>query len=156
MDGDSASPTGGKRPYYRPTTVDQRKRLFAVYEQTRSVRQAAAAAHVGVGTYYYWRKRFEAGGSPALERPGSHRPHTFARQLPEGVRQEVLAAKREHPAWGRQRIADELRKAHGWQAVVSPSEVRRMLVEAGLWGPVARAPKGGRPPSAMPRSPTRR
>jgi transposase len=156
MSEDSRSQTGGKRPYYRPTTADQRKRLFAVYEQTHSVRQAVAAAHVGSGTYYYWRQRFEQDGYPSLEQPRSHRPHTLARQLAEAVRQEVLAAKREHPEWGRQRIADELRKAHGWQAVVSPSEVRRMLVEAGLWRPVASAPKGGRPAAAMPQSPTRR
>jgi transposase len=150
MSEESTAPTGGKRPHYRPTTADQRKRLFEVYEQTHSVGQAAAAAHVGSGTYYYWRKRFEQGGYPALERPQSHRPHTFARQLPESVRQDVLAAKRAHPEWGRQRIADELRKAHGWQAVVSPSEVRRMLVEAGLWRLVTRVPKGGRPASATP------
>ena len=156
MSMDLTSPTGGKRPYYRPTTADQRKRLFAVHEETNSVRRAAVAAHVGVGTYYYWRKRFEEGGYPALEQPGSHRPHTFARQLPASVGQEVLAAKREHPAWGKQRIADELTKAHGWQAVVSASEVRRMLIEAGLWDQVTRPPKGVNPPPATPTSRTRR
>lgn len=156
MGEDSASPTQGKRPYYRPTTAGQRKRLFEVYAETKNPRQAAATAHVGVGTLYYWRARFEQGGYPALEQLRSHRPHTFARQLPEAVRQEVIAAKQEHPAWGRQRIADELRKAHGWQAVVSPSEVRRMLLEAGLWLKVARRPKAVSPPSATPTSPTRR
>lgn len=156
MSEDSASPTKGKRPYYRPTTADQRRRLFEVYEETGSPRHAAAAAHVGVGTFSYWRKRFAEGGYAALEQPRSHRPHTFARQLPESVRQEVLAAKREHPEWGKQRLADELRKAHGWQPVVSPSEVRRMLIAAGLWTPVVRPPKAPRPPSATPKRPTRR
>jgi len=156
MSEDPVSPTKGKKPYYRPTTADQRRRLFEVYEKTRNPRQAAASAHVGVGTFYYWRKRFEEGGYPALEQTRSHRPHSFARQLPESVRQDVIAAKREHPEWGRQRIADELRKAHDWRAVVSPSEVRRMLIEAGLWTQVARPPKANRPPSAMPKSPTRR
>ena len=156
MDEDRTSRVGDKRPYYRPTTVDQRKVLFRVYEKTESPRQAAAAAHVGIGTLYYWRKRFEAGGYAALDAPRSHRPHRFARQLPESVRQEVLAAKREHPEWGRQRIADELKKAHGWQAIVSPSEARRMLIEAGLWGAVARDPKGQRPTPATPKRRTRR
>lgn len=156
MSEDSASPTEGKRPYYRPTTADQRRRLFEVYEQTDSPRHAAAAAHVGVGTLYYWRERFEEGGYAALEQPRSHRPHTFARQLPESVCQEVIAAKREHPEWGKQRIAGELRKAHGWQAVVSPSEVRRMLIAAGLWPQVARRPKEARLAPATPKSPTRR
>jgi len=156
MSEDLASPPKGKRPYYRPTTADQRRRLFEVYEETDNPRQAAAAAHVGVSTLYYWRERFAQGGYPALEQLRSHRPHTFARQLPETVREEVIAAKREHPEWGRQRIADEMRKAHGWQAVISPSEVRRMLIEAGLWPQVARLPKVVGPSSATLRSPTRR
>ncbi len=156
MSEDSASPTEGKRPYYRPTTSDQQRRLFEVYQETERPRQAAAAAHVGVSTLYYWRERFEEGGYSALEQPRSHRPHTFARQLPESVRQEVIAAKREHPEWGRRRLAGELRKAHGWQPVVSPSEVRRMLIEVGLWSGVAQAPKGACLTPATPKSPTRR
>ena len=111
MSEDSTSPTRGKR---RPTTSDQRRRPFEVYEETNRPRQAAVAAHVEVSTLCYWRKRFEEeGGYPALEQPRSHRPHTFARQLPEWVGQKVIGAKREHPAWGRRHIADELRKAHG-------------------------------------------
>ena len=156
MSEESASPTRGKRPYYRPTTPDQRRRLFEVSEETDSPRQAAAAAPVGVGTLYYWRKRFEEGGYPALERPRIHRPHTFARQLPASVCQEVIAAKREHPEWGKRRIADELHKAHGWHSVVSSSEARRMLIEAGLWSQVARPPRGACQAPATPKNPTGR
>jgi transposase len=86
---------GGKRPYYRSTTADQRKLAFAVYEQTDSPRKACEAAHIGRGTFYKWLPRFLAGGYAALEQPGSHRPHTFPQQLPESVRAAVLAAKRE-------------------------------------------------------------
>jgi transposase len=132
---------GGKRPYYRPTTADQRKLLFQVYEQTDSPRKACAAAHVGIGTLYYWRKRFEAGGYAALEEVKSHAPHSFPNQLSASVVEAVIEAKREHPEWGRRRIADELRKAQGWQPVVSASEVQRILMEAGLWSKVARYPK---------------
>ena len=127
-----AAVMGGKRPYYRPTTADQRKLAFAVYQQTDSPRKACEAAHIGRGTFYHWLSRFLAGGYAALEQPHSHRPHTFPRQLPESVRGAVLAAKQEHPDWGKQRIADELAKAHGWQPLASASEVRRMLIEAGL------------------------
>ena len=140
-----ASPSSSiesKRPYYRPTTADQRKLLFRVYEQTDSPRKACAAAHVGMATLYYWRPRFLVGGYAALEEPRSHTPHTFANQLPAPTLEAVVAAKREHPDWGKQRIADELAKGHGWQPLVSASEVRRILIEAGLWSQVARVPKG--------------
>lgn len=145
----------GKRPYYRPTTADQRKLLFRIYGETGSVRAASAAAHVGIGTFYYWRKRFEAGGYPALEVTGSHRPHTFPQALEASIVEEVKVAKAEHPEWGRRRIAHELGKKHGWQPAVSASEVRRILIEAGLWERVARPPKGSSA-SATPSFPTKR
>ncbi|MBI2941833.1 MAG: helix-turn-helix domain-containing protein [Chloroflexi bacterium] len=135
------SPGKSKRPYDRPTTADQRKVLFRVYEQTDSPRKACAAAHVGMATFDYWRPRFLAGGYAALEEPLSHMPHTFANQLPARTLEAVVVAKREHPEWGKQRIADELAKAHGWQPLVSASEVRRILIEAGLGHQVARDPK---------------
>lgn len=144
-----------KRPYYRPTTVYQRKLLFSVYEETGSVWAATVAAHVGKGTFYYWRKRFEAGGYEALEVVGSHRPHSNPRQLATEIVAEVKAARQEHRDWGRRRIADEVRKSHGWQAVVSASQVRRILVEAGLWTKVAQDPKGVAV-SATPRCRSRR
>jgi transposase len=154
----SGPSTGGaprKRPYFRPTTADQRKLLFEGYEQTDSPRQACAAAHVGIATLYYWRPRFLAGGYAALADPYSHAPHTFPHQLPAVIVAEVVAAKQEHPDWGRRRIADEVRQVHSWQAVVSASEVRRILVKAGVWSAVARDPKG-LSPSATPRSPRKR
>ncbi len=137
-----ASPARDKKPYYRPTTADQRKLLFRVYEQTDSPRKACAAAHVGMATFYHWRPRFLAGGYAALETPRSHTPHSFANQLPPSTLGAVVQAKREHPDWGKQRIADELAKGHGWQPLVSASEVRRILIDAGLWPQVARDPKG--------------
>jgi len=157
MNDDRApDPLAGKRPYFRPTTADQRKLLFAVYEQTDSPRKACEAAHVSIGTFYYWRPRFQDGGYKALEQLGSHRPHTFPRQLPPSVLEEVITAKREHPDWGKQRIADELSKAHGWTPIVSASEVRRILIDAGLWTQVAKPPKKAGSASATPSFPTRR
>lgn len=149
------SPTTSKRPYYRPTTAAQRKFLFHVYEQTGIIREACRTAHVGYATFYYWRPRFEQGGYAALEEMRSHAPHTFPNQLPASIREEVMAAKREHPEWGRQRIADELRKAHGWQPVISASEVRRTLIDAGIWPQVSKPSKKGRRTPATPKNPMR-
>lgn len=150
------SPADSKRPYYRPTTAGQRKLLFKVYEETGSARKACRTAHVGFATFYYWRPRFEAGGYTALEEVRSHAPHTFPNQLPECIRQEAITAKREHPEWGRRRIADELRKAHDWQPVISASEVRRTLIDAGLWPQVSKPSKKARRAPATPKSQTRR
>lgn len=152
----TSSRSESKRPYYRPTTADQRKVLFRVYERTESPREACAAAHVGIATFYYWRPRFEQGGYAALEEVRSHARHTYARALPVSTVQEVIEAKRGHPEWGRRRIADELRKGHGWQAVVSASEVRRILIEAGLWPQVSKPPKKVSRALAMRKGPTKR
>lgn len=152
VSGPSAEAAPRKRPFFRPTTADQRKLLFEIYERTDSPRKACAAAHVGRATFYHWRPRFLTGGYAALDEPYSHAPHTFPHQVPPGIVAEVVAAKQAHADWGRRRIADELRKSHTWQAVVSASEVQRILVQAGLWSVVARDPKGlGR--SGMPPSP---
>jgi len=89
-----------------------------------------------------------------LEEPVSHRPHTSPNQLPGDLVEEVIVAKREHPTWGKRRIADELAKGHGWQAVVSASQVRRVLIGVGLWPQRARPAKKGVLPSATPKSRT--
>ncbi len=140
-DDPMAAVVGEKRPHYRPTTADQRKLAFAVYQQTASPRKACEAAHIGRGTFNHWLPRFLAGGYAALEQPGSHRPPTFPRQLPDSVLEAVLATKREPSEWGKRRIADELAKAPGSQPLVSASEVRRTLIEAGLWHQVTRSPE---------------
>jgi transposase len=155
-DDEGCLPPGNKRPYFRPTTADQRRLMFAVYEQTDSPCQACESAHVCLGTFYRWRPRFLVGGYAALDEPGSHRPHASPNQLPNRLVEEVITAKREHPTWGKRRIADELAKGHGWQAVISASQVRRVLLKAGLWPQRARPTKKGDPPSAMPKNLTRR
>jgi hypothetical protein len=52
--------------------------------------------------------------------------------VPE-IEQKVITARREHPQWGKRRIADELAKANNWVPVVSPNTVRRILKDADLW-----------------------
>lgn len=121
-----------KRTYYRETTPQQRKLLFETWEATGSVTRACRKAHVGRGTFYYWKPRFEEQGYAGLETFASRAPKERHQTAPE-IEQQVVAARREHSEWGKKRIADELAKANNWVPLVSPNTVRRILEDAGLW-----------------------
>ncbi len=121
-----------KRTYFPPTTAQQRRLLFEVWEETGDREEACRRAHVSEGTYYKWRPRFELGGYPALERPSSHAPHRPQRIGAE-IEAEVVRMRESSPEWGKQRIADELAKANNWVSVVSVNTVRRVLQDAGFW-----------------------
>jgi hypothetical protein len=54
-------------------------------------------------------------------------------RTPVEIEQKVVAMRRKHPDWGKQRIADELAKANNWVPLVTPQTVRRILKDAGLW-----------------------
>jgi transposase len=121
-----------KRIHYPRTTAQQRKRLFELWEETGSVSEACRKAHVGRGTFYYWKPRFDKEGYKGLEEFESHAPGQPAQIEPE-VEEAVIEMKRTHPDWGKKRIAHELAKGNNWVPVVSPNTVKRVLKEAGLW-----------------------
>lgn len=124
-----------KRVYYRATTAQQRRHLFEVYEETGNVEQACQQAHVGIRTFYYWLGRFREGGYPALDTTRSRAPHrTRIAPTPEAIVEEVIAYKRQHPRAGYRSISDGLRAAHDNQPTISPTQVRRILLKAGLVG----------------------
>ena len=103
--------TKPKRPYFRPTTPAQRRLLFETYEATHDVAEACAKAHVGQGTYYYWRPRFETEGYEGLDHERSRAPHR-TRIAPIGpeIVEEVVAYKRAHPAAGYRTVAQRVRE----------------------------------------------
>jgi transposase len=146
----SQTETKPKRPYFRPTTPAQRRLLFETYEATGDVDVACAKAHVGRGTFYYWRPRFEAGGYEALEQERSRAPHRtrIPPTAPEIV-QEVIAYKQDHPQAGYRTVAQRIRQAHDWQPVIGPTQVRRILLQAGLVRPAQSTPKGEAPPTGV-------
>jgi transposase len=117
---------------YPRTTVAQRKKLFEVWEETKDVGKACQQARVSERTFYYWKPRYEAGGSKALERFAKPGPKKAARIAPE-IEQQVIEMKEAQPSWGKRRIADELAKNNNWVPLVSPNTVKRILQEAGLW-----------------------
>jgi hypothetical protein len=140
------------RTYFPLTTPSQRRLLFETWQATGDVEQACRAAHVGRRTFYYWKPRFLAEGYPGLERFASRAPHHPPRTAPAVV-ERVLTLRQQQPAWGKQRLADELAKANGWVPLVSPNTVKRILRDAGVWpAPAAPAQKGG--PAARTGPPT--
>ena len=130
------------RTYFPLTTPSQRRLLFETWQATGNVAQACRVAHVGRRTFYYWKPRFLAEGYAGLERVGSHAPQRPHRTAPAVVAQ-AIALKQEQPAWGKQRLAEELAKAQGWAPLVSPNMVKRILRDAGLWPEPALPAKKG-------------
>ena len=124
-----------KRIHFPFTTAQQRKLLFETWEETGNVTEACRKAHVGRGTFYYWKPRFDEQGYASLEDFRSRAPKEPKRIFPE-VEQKVTSIRRENPSWGKRRIADEVAKANNWVPLVSPNTVRRILQDADLWGKV--------------------
>jgi len=121
-----------QRVYYRTTTAQQRQLLFETWETAGCVTQACQKAHVSRGTFYNWKERFDQEGYAGLVLPGSHAPHQPAQKAAE-IADQVVVLRRQHPDWGKQRIADEMAKAHSWELVIYPNTVRRILRAAALW-----------------------
>jgi transposase len=119
--------------FFPRSTAAQRKLLFETWEATGNVPQACERAHLSRMTFYYWKPRFDQDGYAGLEQARSQRPKTFARQTSPATEAEVIALRKAHPDWGKQRIAHEIAKAHHWVPLVSLNTVRRILRDAGLW-----------------------
>ena len=94
------------RTHFRLTTAAQRRLLFETWEATGSVTQACGKAHVGRGTFYYWKPRFVAGGYRALE-TFAHRAPKNPRRIKIQIEEQVIAMRQAHHQWGKRRIADE-------------------------------------------------
>ncbi len=134
----------GQGRHFRSTTPAQRRLLFETWEETGAVEEACKTAHMGRRTFYKWKSRFETGGYAAVEQYASRAPHHPPRIAPS-VEQQVITVRSAHPDWGKQRIADELAKAHGWVPLVCPNTVKRILRDAGLWEGLTRRAKKGDP-----------
>lgn len=118
--------------YFRFTTAQQRKLLFETWEATGDIAKACQTARVSQRLFYYWKPRFEKNGYAGLEAFESRVAHKLNYKAPE-IEAEVVRLRRQHPDWGKARIAHEMAKANNWVPVVSPNTVRRMLQDADLW-----------------------
>jgi hypothetical protein len=152
--GMNEEPPKSKRPYFRPTTPDQRRLLFETYERTGDIHAACSAAHMARRTFYVWLPRFRAGGYAALLQTLSKAPHTTRiPPTPAGTVAEVIAYKQAQPQAGYRSLANGLKQAHHWQAVISATQVRRILLRAGLVGRTQAAPPATHPAPAAVHAP---
>jgi len=124
-----------KRVHYPDTTPQQRKLLFETWQSGSSVVEACRKAHVGRGTFYRWKPRFEADGYAGLEEYQKKGPEKGYGRVSAEIEDQVIKLRKLHADWGKHRIADEIAKANNWVPLVSPNTVRRILEEAGLWKP---------------------
>lgn len=121
-----------QRVYCPPTTEQQRKELFKIWEKTGNVSHACRKARVSRQTFYNWKERFEQEGYSGLETPRSHARKDKG-MLSAKVEAQIIEMRQSQPKWGKQRIADELAKGNNWVPLASPNTVKRVLKDAGLW-----------------------
>ena len=120
-----------KGVYFRATTRQQRRVLFETYEASGSVKVACEKAHVSRRVFYDWTPRFDAEGYAGLETPLSRAPQ-HSQKTPKAIEAKVITLKKEHPEYGKRRIAHELAKENNWASVISYNTVMRILKEHGL------------------------
>jgi transposase len=121
-----------KRTYFGFSTFQQRKLLFETWEATGSVSQACQKARLSRRTFYHWKARFDKFGYAGLEEFASRVAHKLNYKSAE-IAQRVTDMRREHPDWGKARIAQEMAKANNWMPLLSPNTVKRILRDAELW-----------------------
>lgn len=121
-----------KRTYFGFSTFQQRKLLFETWEATGSIQQACQTARLSRRTFYYWKPRFDENGYAGLEEFASRVAHKLNYKSAE-IAQRVTDMRREHPDWGKARIAQEMAKANNWVPLLSPNTVKRILRDAELW-----------------------
>jgi transposase InsO family protein len=110
--------------YFRPTTVSQRELLFRRVDETGNVSAAARQAHVGRGTYYRWRDRYQAAGAAGLAHERSRAPHQpRIPPVSPALRAEVRAYDQAHPGQGCRTVAHRICQAHDWEKVISHTTV---------------------------------
>jgi transposase InsO family protein/transposase len=118
--------------YYRETTFQQRRYLFELAEQLENVAEACRQAKVSRSLYYHWKSRYDKEGIDGLRIPKSHAPQNPQTIDPQ-IEQRIIELKREHPKWGKKRIAQWIGKEHGWKNVVAVNTVRNVLNRHGMW-----------------------
>jgi len=125
----SIPPRGDRAAKKRPRfTVAEKLRAVRLHlEEGFSYTLVAEECHVNKSSLQRWVDQYRLAGEAGLQpAPQNARPP----KLPPAIREQILALKQEHPAFGIQRISQWLRR---WFLLpASPETVRRHLHDAGL------------------------
>lgn len=88
-------------------------------------------------TGYKWLRRYTMEGAAGMEER-SRRPHASPTRTSEAIARVVVAARREHPAWGARKLKRWL-EDRGHAEVPAPSTITEILRRHGLLDPAAAA-----------------
>jgi transposase InsO family protein len=127
-------------------------KVSSVIEQRRELVELAGKGHLpfralcrrfGISprTGYKWQARYRRQGPQGLA-DRSRRPHRTRPELPAALQQEIVALRRDNPAWGARTLRRWLQD-RGWDPVPAASSITAVLHRHGLIGP--EAPPGQRP-----------
>src|SRR4051812_40778793 len=111
--------------------VEQRyEAVMAVLRDGEPVTEVAARLEVNRASVHRWIARYRAGGLGDLH-DRSHKPATCPHQMPSDVEALVCDVRRQHPFWGRARLAHEIAR-RGADPPPSRSAAYRALLRHGL------------------------
>ena len=116
-------------PWHEVSVVEQRLE-FVHLAQQQGVSLAELCRRFGISrvTGYKWLERAES-GQGLTDR--SRRPQSSPRRTPEQIAEQVLALRRQHPAWGGRKLAHRLMRL-GFEEVPAPSTITHILRRHGL------------------------
>jgi len=110
------------------------RREFVMLAQAQDANLAQLCRRFGISRKcgYKWKTRFAAAGEDGLS-DHSRRPHHSPRRSSDEIEQKVLAARRQHPAWGPRKLRHLLlHEGNDPPSLPAPSTIAQILQRHGL------------------------
>ena len=87
----------------------QRLAWMDMYRECGNAKQVCRHFSISYSTFWRWRKKYDPWNLISLEEK-SRKPKTSPRKISWAIEQQILTLKREHPRWGKEKIAFYLKK----------------------------------------------
>lgn len=110
--------------------TERAKFVLALHEGVFSMTELCRRFGISRKTGYKWRRRYESGGLSALA-DRSRAPHHCPHRTPDAVREAVIAARDEKPAWGPRKLRALLHARDPETAWPARSTIYQILKDAG-------------------------